>query len=60
MTNRGLVLRRETLTELTAADLGGVVAGAPESEKCPSYSSYCITGYAMCGEGLDTRSVLCP
>lgn len=48
---RKLTLRREQLTELTTADLGGVVAGAPpaETSNCPDYTYYCITGYAICG-----------
>ena len=48
---RKLTLRREQLAELTTADLGGVVAGAPpgpETSDCPDYTYYCITGYAIC------------
>lgn len=48
---RTLRLRREQLTELTTADLGGVVAGAPpaETSDCPDHTYYCITGWALCG-----------
>ena len=54
---RKLALKPERLTELTAADLDGVVAGAPPappSSDCPDNTWYCITGGAMC------RSLLCP
>jgi hypothetical protein len=55
---RTLVLRREHLAELSPSDLAGVAGGASgqASCQCPSYSWYCITGGAMCGE---TR-LLCP
>lgn len=50
--NRRIVLKAEHLSELTADDLGGVVAGAPPqpTEDCPDYTYYCITGYALCGD----------
>lgn len=48
---RKLSLRREQLTELTAADLGDVVAGAvpANTKECPDHTYHCLTGYALCG-----------
>lgn len=53
MARRTLVLRRERLTELSSADLGHVVGGAPPApatKDCPDNTYYCVTGYAICGE----------
>ena len=55
MTNRKLTLRRERLVELTTAELGEVVGGAP-TKTCPDYTYYCITGPAIC---TPTR-ITCP
>ncbi len=57
--NRTLVLRRERLTDLTAADLGAVAGGRPlyPSQDCPDNTYYCITGAARCD--LQTGSRLC-
>ncbi len=57
MTNRKLILRREHLTELSAADLVEVAGGATQpgtSCQCPSYSYMCITGVVIC-----SRNTLC-
>lgn len=52
---RKLVLRRETLAELTGDDLQAVFGGnSRETCNCPDYTYYCITGPAIC----DT--LLCP
>lgn len=47
---RTLVLRREQLTDLTTADLAGVVgADARTQADCPDNTYMCLTGYAICG-----------
>lgn len=48
MNNRRLVLRSESLTELSTGELGDVVGGAPSYEQCPDDTYYCLTGYGMC------------
>jgi len=47
---RKLVLKPERLAELTAADLGDVVAGGTtaNTKECPDHTYYCPTGYAIC------------
>ena len=52
MSKRTLVLRTERLSDLTTAELSGVVAGAPDgnTKSCPDYTYYCITGWAICGD----------
>jgi hypothetical protein len=55
---RKLVLRRENLSDLTAADLA-VVAGGQQPQattECPDYTYYCLSGPAICN--LESR-VIC-
>jgi hypothetical protein len=58
---RSLVLRRERLAALTAADLSAV-AGAAEQRPtwdCPDNTYYCLlTGQLLCGMESDTT--ICP
>jgi hypothetical protein len=53
MKKRTLVLRAESLTELLDADLGSIAGAASQPGNtcaCPSYSWYCVTGGAICGD----------
>lgn len=43
---RTLALKRETLTDLTGADLERVAAGQAISQECPS--NYCWSGHLDC------------
>lgn len=54
MNHRKLVLRREQLTELSYAEMTGVVGGASghASCECPSNSNLCVTGPAICSRAL--------
>lgn len=56
---RSLVLRRERLAQLTAADLSVVAGGAPPTWDCPDMTYYCLlTGQLVCGMQWDTS--ICP
>lgn len=55
---RRLALRTERLAELAAEELRGLGGGAADQSgdtcKCPDYTYFCITGYAIC------RTRICP
>lgn len=44
---RSLTLKSETLTELTPADLAGVVGGVPPTRLCPTAQLTCIPTQAV-------------
>ncbi len=52
---RRLTLAREILTELTAADLVGVVGGAPD---LPTLNADCATRLVKCITDADHRTCL--
>ena len=61
MSKRTLVLRAERLSDLTTAELSGVVAGANDgnTKSCPDHTYYCITGWAICGDIRTATRINC-
>jgi hypothetical protein len=58
-TTRRLTLRKESLADLTPADLAGVVAGQNQTYYCPYSALQCFTKVGACAQ-ISAALVDCP